>query len=89
MRVRIEESKPGELTALTSDELEAKVSKAVGAVLKAMAQGDLVKAEPPPLRKGGEVRVLDDLGELIVQEYEARMGLLKKAILETASDDQG
>lgn len=88
MRVRIEESTPGELTDLSAEELEAKVRKAARAAVAQVASGKLSKAQSAPPRRGGEVRVLDELGELVVQQYEARMGALRDAVQDTARGTQ-
>lgn len=85
MRVRVEESHPGELTGLSESELRERVQKATSRVVEKLAKGELSKAEPATPR-GGEIRVLDELGEMIVEQYEARLGQLRKAVLDTARE---
>ena len=68
MKVSIEESYAGEFSA-DSHELEKKLHKATHVAMAKILDERLVKGQ----LRGGEVDVIDDLTDLMVQTYKKRM----------------
>lgn len=86
MKLDLSESRPGEFASLADEELRARARLALDTALNQITEPDrLIKAHP--VRRGGEMQVIEDLSQLLVDAYRKRMARLQadvERILEEA-----
>ena len=85
MRLKIQESYQGEFAALTPDERDRKLYKAVDLAVAEMGE-DFSKALAAASTRGGEHQVVEDLTQIMAKAYRERMGKLAQAIKDRISE---